>query len=359
MHQESFSTYTGNDSTPLISVVLPVYNGEKHLAEAVGSVLAQTFWNFELIIIDDGSTDGSLRILQDYQKRDGRIRLISRENRGLATTLNDSIEIARGEWLARMDQDDIALPYRFERQQVWLNKTRADISGSWVRRFGSPDKRVVRFCQADEAIKMEMLFCSPFAHPAVMVRTSLVKSLRYDQAFENAEDYDLWTRAAEAGWKMTNVPEVLLLYRIHSAQISNKTADFQQQRGQEVRRRYWQFVFHTRRLNKKLITGSLKIFEPATSEIDMDALDASLADLLLQTHGESRRVIFNHATRLHFRAAPNCSNIVSRWRKLNRQFGNGWGGITILMLWVFRFLKIRTGGNIFRQLRRLHVRRTL
>ena len=84
--------------------------------------MAQTFADFELIIIDDGSTDGSLRILQEYQKRDARIRLISRENRNLAATLNESVEIARGKWVARMDQDDIALPQRFERQLKWLEK---------------------------------------------------------------------------------------------------------------------------------------------------------------------------------------------------------------------------------------------
>ncbi len=355
MADDSIGTPAGNSRAPLISVVLPVYNGEKYLAEAIDSILAQTVTDFELVMIDDGSTDCSLQILRKYEQRDSRIRVVARENRGLATTLNDSIDIARGEWVARMDQDDIALPHRFERQLAWLKKTGADISGSWVRRFGSPDKRVVRLRQTDEAIKMEMLFCSPFAHPAVMVRTALVKRLRYDKTWEKAEDYDLWERAVEAGWKMTNVPEVLLLYRVHAAQISTRTANRQQQLVQDIRLRYWEFVFHSTRLNRKWIDEALKIFGSSLSEVDMDAVDASFTGLLLQSHGESKDVVFDHATRLYFRVAASCPNIVSRWGKLNREFGEGWGAATKFKLWVFRLLRIRTDSDLFRQLKRLYV----
>lgn len=341
--------------TPLISVVLPVYNGEQYLSEAIDSILAQTFTNFELIMIDDGSTDGSQQILREYERRDARIRVIVRENRGLATTLNDSVDIVRGAWIARMDQDDIALPRRFERQLEWLERTGADIAGSWVQRFGTSDKRVVRLRQTDEAIKMAMLFCSPFAHPSVMMRAALVKRLRYDSTWEKAEDYDLWERAAEDGWKMMNVPEVLLLYRIHGAQISTKTASRQQQQGQEIRRRYWEFVFRSMRLNPNWIDEALKIFDPSLSVVDMDVVDASFAELLRHSHGESKDVAFSHTTRLYLRAAANCPDIVSRWGKLNREFGKGWGAATKFNLWIFRWLRIRADSGLFKQLRKLYV----
>lgn len=342
-------------AAPLVSVVLPVYNGKEYLAEAIDSVLAQTFINFELIMIDDGSTDGSQQILKDYERRDSRMRVIVRENRGLATTLNDSIDIARGKWIARMDQDDIALPRRFELQLEWLERTGADIAGSWVRRFGTSDKRVVRLRQTDEAIKMEMLFCSPFAHPSVMMRTSMIKQLRYDSAWDKAEDYDLWERAIEAGYKMTNVPEVLLLYRVHATQISTQTACRQQQLGQEIRRRYWEFVFHSMQLNRKWLDGNLKFFEESLAEVDMDAVDASFTGLLKHSYGESRDVILDHMTRIYFKAAATCPNIVSRWGKLNREFGEGWGGATKLKLWLFQLLRIRADGDLFKQLKKLYV----
>ena len=349
------STPTERMAEPVVSIVLPVYNGEEFLAEAIESVLAQTFADFELIMIDDGSTDGSQQILHEYERRDSRVRVVVRENRGLATTLNDSIDLACGVWIARMDQDDIALPQRLEHQLEWLERTGADIAGSWVRRFGTSDKRVVKLRQTDEAIKMEMLFCSPFAHPAVMMRAALVKRLRYDPAWEKAEDYDLWVRAAETGWRMTNVPEVLLLYRVHSAQISTKTSKRQQQQGEEIQRRYWEFVFHSLQLNRISIDETLKIFGSTFSEVDVDAMDASFTGLLQHSDGESRDVIFSHATRLYFKVAASCPDVVSRWGKLNREFGYGGGAGTKIKLCLFRCLRIRADGNLFRQLKKLYV----
>lgn len=347
-----------NEAEPMVSVVLPVYNGEKYLVEAIESMLAQTFANFELIMIDDGSTDGSQQILRRYEQQDARIRVSVRENRGLAATLNDSIDVARGVWIARMDQDDISLPHRIERQLEWLEKTGADISGSWVQRFGSWDKRVVRLRQTDDTIKIEMLFCSPFAHPTVMMRTALVKQLRYDSAWEKAEDYDLWERAIEAGWKMTNVPEVLLLYRVHATQISTQTANLQQQLGQDIRRRYWKFVFHSMKLKTDRIDATLQIFG-SPSVIDMDAVDGAIMELLRHSHGELRTVIFDNATRLYYRAAASCPGIVSRWSKLNREFGEDCGISTQFKLWLFRVLRIRVDGALFSQLKKFYVWRLL
>lgn len=355
MISTDLSVTLGEAIRPLISVAMPVYNGERYLAEAIDSILAQTYNNFELIIIDDGSTDNSLQVLRGYEKRDARIRLVARENRNLATTLNDIIDLARGKWIARMDQDDIALPQRFERQLQWLERTEGDIAGSWIQRFGTSDKRIVKLCQSDEAIKMELLFCSPFAHPSVMIKTELVRLLQYDKAWEKAEDYDLWERAAEAGWKMTNVPEVLLLYRVHIAQISIKTAALQQQLGQCIQRRYWEYMFHKLQLSPGGIDETLKVFDSSITSIDMNVVDESFAALMLHSGGESKKVIFNHVTRLYLKLAPNCPNIISRWGKLNRQFGTGCGCATKVKLWVLHFLKIRQDSYFFKQLKKLYV----
>lgn len=355
MTEDSIQTPGSVSNTPLISVVLPVYNGEKYLIEAIESILAQTFRDFELIMIDDGSTDGSLHLMRKYEENDARVRVVERENRGLAITLNDSIDIARGEWLARMDQDDIALPYRFERQLAWLKETGADISGSWVQRFGSSDKRVVRLRQTDEAIKMEMLFCSPFAHPTVMMRTALVKHLRYDSAWEKAEDYDLWERAAEAGWKMTNVPEVLLQYRVHESQISTVTLVRQQQLALLIRHRYWKYIFEAMQLDQQWIDSVLKIYEPSASKTNMETVDASLAELLQRSQGEARDTIFDHAKRLYFRVAADCPDIVQRWNKLNKRFTGRLSLATKVKLWVLHSLRIRPDSSWYLLLRKFHI----
>ena len=343
-----------NGPKPLVSVVLPVYNGEKYLADAINSILAQTFSDFELILIDDGSTDGSPKILQAYEQRDPRVRVFVRENRGLVTTLNDAIDIARGKWIARMDQDDIALPHRLKCQLEWLEITGSDISGSWVRRFGSSDKRLVKLRQTDEAIKIEILFCSPFAHPAVMMRTKLVKHLRYDIACEKAEDYDLWERAAEAGWKMTNVQQVLLMYRVHPTQISSKAALLQQQVSLQIQRRYWEHISKIMHLDLRGFDEVLKIRESAESLPNMDLVDAVLASLIQRCDGEAREAILNHITRLYYLAAADCPDIVKRWEKFFPDAGLRETLLTKGRLWLLNRFHIRPESRLFKRLKNLY-----
>jgi len=340
---------------PLISVVLPVFNAEKYVEDAVRSVLQQTFRNFELIVINDGSTDGTRTTLEYIACEDDRIRLISRENKGLVETLNEGISLASGKWIARMDADDIALPDRFERQLQWLQETDADICGSWIRLFGAADTHILKHAQTDSAIKMELLFGAPFAHPSVMMRRALVKELRYDKAWEKAEDYDLWERAVRGGWKMTNVPEVLLHYRQHDTQISTVTSSRQQYLTQEIRHRYWTFIFEQIKLNKEWIDEILKLRMVSPSQPNMDKVDQAFAELLEHNSGEARAIVFEHATRLYFRAAAGCPDIVARWDKLNRDYGPDSGMVTKARLWLLSVLHIQTDGQLFERLKRFYL----
>ena len=341
---------------PLISVAMPVYNGESYLAEAIDSILAQTFKNFELIIINDGSTDGSLDILESYEKCDARIRLISRENRNLVATLNEIIDLARGKWIARMDQDDIALQHRLERQLEWLNQTGGDICGSGVKFFGTSDRRTLMHPQTNDAINMALLFGCAFAHPTVMMKTVLVRQLRYDDVWEKCEDYDLWERAAQAGWKMTNVPEVLLLYRQHEGQISTVTSVKQQELTQKIRRRHWEFVFNLMKLNNDWIDEVLKLRAPSLKMVNMDAVDLAFIELLKRNKGEAHTIIFEHATRLYFRAAANCPDVAIRWNKMNQQFGSKFSFGIILKLWLLSTFRFGAESNMFQQLKKIYFR---
>jgi len=354
MIQDAMPRLIENGSKPLVSVVLPVYNGEEYLADAINSILAQTFSDFELILIDDGSTDGSPKILHAYEQRDPRVRVIVRENRGLVTTLNDAIDIARGKWIARMDQDDIALPHRLKCQLEWLETTGADISGSWVRRFGSSDKRLIRVRQTDEAIKIEILFCSPFAHPAVMMRAELVKHLRYDIACEKAEDYDLWERAAEAGWKMTNVQQVLLMYRVHATQISSKAAMSQQQVSLQIQRRYWEHFAKIKQLDLRGFDEVLKIRKSAESLPNMDSVDAILASLIERCEGEAKDVLLNHITRLYYMAASDCPDIIKRWGKFFPDAGLLETFMTKVKLWFLYYFRINPESSLFKILKKIY-----
>ena len=208
---------------PLVSVVLSVFNGEKYLAEAIDSILTQTYKNFEFIIINDGSTDSSLEIIGSYN--DKRIILISRENKGLIVSLNEGVHKATGKYVARMDADDISLPNRIDKQVKFMQEHESiGICGTAVRVFGENTREHIwKLTRSDKCIKAELLFSSALAHPTVMMRKSLIDQyqLFYSSDFTHAEDFELWTRFALHS-NMANLQEPLLRYRILPSSASRE-----------------------------------------------------------------------------------------------------------------------------------------
>ena len=211
------------NKNPVVSVVMSVYNAEKYLDVAIRSILEQTYNNFEFIIINDGSNDRSLEIIKKYKNEDDRIVLISRENRGLISSLNEGIAKARGEYIARMDADDISLPFRIEKQlQVMEHEKDIVVCGSWINIFGENiNEKVARYFEYDKQIKANLLVSCCFAHPSVMIRKDAFtnNNILYDERFKNAEDYYLWTQLAKVG-KFYNIPEILLKYRFLETSIT-------------------------------------------------------------------------------------------------------------------------------------------
>nr|WP_218178220.1 glycosyltransferase [Pseudomonas gingeri] len=329
---------------------MPVYNGGGFLSDAIDSILDQTVTDFELIAIDDGSSDGSLEVLRKYERKDSRIRVLTQENQGLTATLNSALELATGKWIARMDQDDIALPFRFEKQLAYLERSGADIVGSWVKRFGSSDKRTVKLPESEDAIRMEMLFGSPFAHPAVIMHAGLAKQLRYDTTCDKAEDYDLWVRAAIAGWKMANVPEVLLFYRVHAAQISSAASNRQMLLSQDIKKRYWEYVFSSWGKDQSCISSIVGVRNPE-ADVDVDEIDTALVEVLQHCSGESKSIVLGHALRVYFRVAADCPDIVFRWKKLNSSCGGKASFRSISILRFLRLFRVQPDSWLFNGLR--------
>lgn len=340
---------------PRVSVILPVFNAENYISEAITSILSQSFSEFELIIINDGSTDETLRILRQHERADGRVIIISRDNRGLVESLNEGIDIARGQWIARMDADDIALPNRLSLQLTTLEQTAADICGGWVEFFGTSDRRIIRHPIGDDAIKAALYFGSAFAHPTVMMRTALVKQLRYDKQWEKCEDYDLWQRAVYAGWKMTNVPEVVLRYRQHEAQISTAAWSIQQDLTQKLRRRHWQMASAGMGIQTEWIEELMKLREPNPHGIDLKCVNSALGALMRHTTDEARLIVLDHAFRLYVRAAASSPNVVGFWRQFNRDVGVETRFKALFKLAILRSFRINPDSIIFEQLRRLAV----
>ncbi|HUY31711.1 MAG TPA: glycosyltransferase [Pirellulales bacterium] len=205
--------------TPL-SVLMPVYNAERYVAEAVESILAQTFGDFELLIIDDGSTDRSAEILVRYASREPRIRLTRRPNTGHLAALNEMLARARGEFVARMDADDVALPDRFERQLAYLRTHPECLAVGCA--LANIDEDGDLLCEErlpldhDEIDRQLLRGQGGLSHPAAMIRrAALVELSGYRPPFYGAEDKDLWLRLAERG-RLANLPEVLMKYRVHA-----------------------------------------------------------------------------------------------------------------------------------------------
>ena len=338
--------------TPLLSVVLPVFNGGNYVEAAVQSILEQTFTDFEFIIIDDGSTDSTMEVLQQFLV-DPRVILVSRENRGLVETLNEGIRMARGQWIARMDADDIALPHRFATQLKWIDDTDADICGSWVKFFGTRDQRVLRHPQSDQAIKMGLMFGTMFAHPTVLIKTALARQLYYDGQWEKCEDYDLWERMARLNCRMANVPEVLLMYRQHPCQVSNRDFSRQQLLTQCIRRRYGEFVFDSLKLGHDMISEVLKLRESNVPKVNMDLVDSAFAHLLQLSQGEARAVVLDHMTRLYYRAAAQCPGASGRWHGLNLRFGISSAIDVRVKLWLLSLLRIGPSSGLFQKIKAL------
>lgn len=206
---------------PLVSVLLPVYNCRSYIEQSIQSILEQSYDNFEIIIIDDGSIDGSGELIQQFANP--RVRLYRQPNQGLATSLNRAIALARGKYLARQDADDVSLPTRLEKQVRFLEAhPKYGLLGTWSeiltedsmtpRRHTHPTKTV--------ELKFNLLFDNYFVHSSVMLRREvfdLVGGYRIEPHFP--EDYDLWSRVARA-FNVANIPEALVQYRETAGSIT-------------------------------------------------------------------------------------------------------------------------------------------
>jgi glycosyltransferase involved in cell wall biosynthesis len=213
--------------TPVISVIMPVRNGAEFLPEAVASVRSQEYGDFEFLIVDDGSDDGTADMLADFADADRRIRLLRQAPQGIVVALNSAIAAARGPYLARIDADDRARPDRLGKQLAFM-QAHADVGllGSWAEKIDAAGTIAGRMTPPADADTLGRLLgrTNPFIHSAVMMRTAVVRRLGgYRAAFRAAEDYDLWLRMAEVGG-VANLADCLTQYRLHGANVSRSDA---------------------------------------------------------------------------------------------------------------------------------------
>ncbi len=217
-------------SGPRVSVVMSVHDGRPYLTQAVQSILGQTFEDFEFIIINDGSSDGSRAVLEQFAERDDRIRLLHQTNRGLTPSLNRGLELARGKYIARMDDDDVSRPARLEKQVRFLESNPGvGVLGVGAKVIGETGKLIGHWIPPKEhgRITWRLLFNACFTHPSVMMRRSLIQVLGgYADWARCSQDHELWTRAA-LETRLAALPDELIKFRRSEGSITANSRDAQ------------------------------------------------------------------------------------------------------------------------------------
>ena len=228
---------------PDISVIMSVYNGETYIEEAIESIIGQTYKNWELIVINDCSTDSTGEILASFALRDERIKVHTNEvNLKLPASLNKAISLSAGKYIARMDADDICLPDRLEKQFKFMEEhTDVDLSSC---RFMTVKNGVYASGGAggrcdNEALRALLLVSNPLLHPGVIAKAEVMKKYNYDTTHTCTEDLELWTRIATANLKLQILAECLLIYRLHDKQITSTTLERQHTEVLKVQKKYY------------------------------------------------------------------------------------------------------------------------
>ena len=223
---------------------MSVYNGETYLEEAIESIRNQTFKNWELIVINDCSTDSTANILSALSKKDERIKVYTNEiNLKLPSSLNKAISLSSGKYIARMDADDICLPDRFEKQYEFMEDN-PDIALSSCR-FMTVKNGVYMSGGAggrcdNQALRAMLLVANPILHPGVIAKSDVMKKFNYDTTLTCTEDLELWTRMAINNQKIAILPECLLIYRLHDKQITSTTYERQHTEVIKIEQKYYQ-----------------------------------------------------------------------------------------------------------------------
>lgn len=224
---------------PLISVIMPAHNSERYLLLAVKSILWQSINDFELIIVNDGSTDGTAELINGLEEKYTCIRSLTLSGVGPAEARLAGFRIARGKYIALMDSDDISSPWRFKTQLDKLIADRLDVVGGSVVVFGKTYPRIWRYPIDENGVSSLALFNSPLANPTAFGKADLFQNDSFSMCNQPAEDYKMWVNMLDSGVKLANVSDVVLFYRIHAAQISSAKREAQKAARTVVARSMW------------------------------------------------------------------------------------------------------------------------
>ncbi len=281
--------------TPLVTVLMPVYNAEAYLHLAVQSILDQSLRDFHFLIINDGSSDRSGEIIQSFEKKDDRIICINRENKGLSFSLNEGVALSTTPYIARMDADDISLPRRLEQQLAFMEQNpKVDVLGTQAITIDENGREIDKgfLPLSDGQIKWSMFFKTSLAHPSVMIRKSVfdrVGLFKVDTRQEKIpEDYELWTRGVDE-LKFANLEQYLFHYRQVSTSLSHDGNAYFKEATLKISLAYMQRV-----TGKKLSTGQVaRLIREVPGEESSSDIEERLSYLIKLYRGFTQRYTMN------------------------------------------------------------------
>lgn len=336
---------------------MSAYNHGPYISQAIQSVLAQTIQDFEFIIIDDGSTDETWKIISLFQREDHRIRAITRENKGVVDSVNQGIEMAQGDWIARMDADDLCTKDRFEKQLKFLSQSDADICGTWIKLFGSRGNWIKKYPIDHIGIEIEMLFSQPIGNATVLMKAERAKSLLYSKEFEKAEDYDYFERAMVQGWIFSNLNEPLYLYRHHADQTSTKHFAIQQEKSQIIRSRYWYRCAKKYVLLPSEIDEVMKIRDlNAPAFLDMTLINSAFQKILGFHGAQFAPYIIANMVPLYLMCCNRGQNAFQNLKQISHQWDLSISPMTYIQFFIISNLKINPQSLFFSKLRDFYLR---
>ncbi|MEW9571164.1 glycosyltransferase family 2 protein [Rhodanobacter sp. Si-c] len=338
---------------PLISVLIPCHNAALWLQVAIDSVRAQTHRDLEILVYDDGSTDNSREIIRKSAAEDARIVAMGEPaNRGIVHALNTMLRTARGDYIARMDGDDVCLPHRFERQLRFIEAGNAELCGTWFQEFGDGIARTVRWCCGADELRGAMLFQNTICHPTIMAKREVFEAFGYRKNYNLAEDYDLFVRAL-ARFRLANLPEVLLRYRRHKQQATRARRAQMEEVTCRIRIEALRAQGINASVEEQRAHNLVRAPQSIVSIDDLDLIEAWLLKLLDRfDHPDTKRVIASQWTRAAVRAAPQGWTMWRRYRgsPLHGLLGKQASGD--LDLAVLAALRLDYGSQTFEVLRR-------
>lgn len=246
----NFEDLSTNHMLPLVSVILPCYNTENHIESALRSIMQQDYPNLEIIVIDDRSSDSSWEIIQALAQEDARILAVrNEENLRLIKTLNKGIQLSRGQYIARMDADDISVPSRIGKQVLYLQEHKevdmVATCASYISEKGYSLGRLnFHGCYDAVSAAFVTIFDCPFLHPSIVIKGELLRDVGYPDQPEtyHIEDYALWMQLIRAGHRLEIIPERLMSYRVSYQGISQSNSELQFSRGLNMATQYFQHL---------------------------------------------------------------------------------------------------------------------